>query len=492
MNLERVALNQTRLRTPGLRLDAKGVALGAKGLVLLPSLDRLVGFLSLYTASASLADVLPSLAIDVVKSKLGAREVALSFAAETSERMDRAAELVRLCGGYAFTGTQRHFVQYRDAASPFGYDLGEMRASDSALSLSHTSFTQDYQIERRIDLAALLLKLEPRVAPETLAEAGARWICAESGLGPALIHYFVRSSVAADVGVCEWPPASELEPAPIRRYLFRVPALPERMAPLLGSTPGLTVFVPSGPGTAVELGWRHPINLRACPVFPDSGLVLIRAPGRPALRVDNLPALGPVVAFARVALEGGAAAPTPGVARQLDSIGLAVRLTPDPRPLAGVTATLVDDLALLRMIAYRVGRSTLRDTHVAFTDIGALLICERGIEAVPVGEFFTQIHRQLFVSAGHCVTPAVDPEVLFTALGSPDAYVFLHRDGRRIGVARSAFVPLQTALLDAHAWSGLTAEQVAAELDTPIATVALDPPGFRPMRDVARVDSEDA
>ena len=39
--LERIALHQTRLHTPGLGLDAKGVALGSKGLVLLPSIDRL-------------------------------------------------------------------------------------------------------------------------------------------------------------------------------------------------------------------------------------------------------------------------------------------------------------------------------------------------------------------------------------------------------------------------------------------------------------------
>jgi hypothetical protein len=37
--LERVAVHQTRLRTPGLGLDARGVALGGKGVVLLPSID---------------------------------------------------------------------------------------------------------------------------------------------------------------------------------------------------------------------------------------------------------------------------------------------------------------------------------------------------------------------------------------------------------------------------------------------------------------------
>ena len=32
-----------------------------------------------------------------------------------------------------------------------------------------------------------------------------------------------------------------------------------------------------------------------------------------------------------------------------------------------------------------------------------------GIEGIPVGEFFRQLHPQLFVSAGYAPVPAVDP-----------------------------------------------------------------------------------
>src|SRR5512132_897357 len=100
--LERIALHQTRLRTPGLGLEAKGVALGAKGLVLLPSLDRLVAWLSVYTREHSLEDLSPSLELRLVRSKLGTREITLSFAAESSDRMDRISETARLVGGFTF------------------------------------------------------------------------------------------------------------------------------------------------------------------------------------------------------------------------------------------------------------------------------------------------------------------------------------------------------------------------------------------------------
>src|SRR5580704_1669487 len=149
---ERIALHQTRLRTPGLGLDAKGVALGTKGLVLLPSLDRLVALLSLYTREHSLEDLTPSLEIHLVRSKLGTREITFVFAAESSDRMDRIAETARLVGGFTFTGTSRHFVQYRDASAPFGYDTGELLSTEAAIVLYHDRFSQTYDVERDIQL----------------------------------------------------------------------------------------------------------------------------------------------------------------------------------------------------------------------------------------------------------------------------------------------------------------------------------------------------
>ncbi len=115
----------------------RGSRLGAKGLVLLPSLDRLVAWLSVYTRERSLEDLLPSLQINLVRSKLGTREIALELAAESSDRMDRIADVARLVGGFTFTGTSRHFVQYRDLAAPFGYDALDLLATDAQLALYH-------------------------------------------------------------------------------------------------------------------------------------------------------------------------------------------------------------------------------------------------------------------------------------------------------------------------------------------------------------------
>ena len=145
--LERIAVHQTRLKVPGLGLDSRGVALGAKGLVLLPAIDRLIAFLAVYTEQQSLGALGDSLRVDILKSRLGTREVALSFDAGASDRMDRVADVARLAGGFTFTGTSRHFVQYRDAAAPFGYDAPEISATDAALALYNNAFSQSYEIE---------------------------------------------------------------------------------------------------------------------------------------------------------------------------------------------------------------------------------------------------------------------------------------------------------------------------------------------------------
>jgi hypothetical protein len=487
--LERIALHQTRLRTPGLGLDAKGVALGAKGLVLLPSLDRLVAWLSVYTRDRSLEDLLPSLEIHLVRSKLGTREIALEIAAESSDRMDRVADVARLVGGFTFTGTSRHFVQYRDAGAPFGYDAPDLLATDARLALYHERFTQLYEVERAVEVKALLLRLMPQVDPATAEDAGPRWIVAEQGIGPALVHYFVRSRVEGEVTVGEWPPASAFDEEPVRRYVLRVPELPARMRPLVRETPGITAFLPAGPGIAVQIGYRHPVSLRACPVFDPNGLVLVRGGGEEPWSLQRVPPLGDLRAFARVELRGEdrplisvatSTAPPP-------EVRVTLRLLPSPAPWRGVTASWIDraQLPLLRRLAYALPRSTIARTTVAITESGVFLRSPGGIEAIPLGTFFVEMHPSLFVPAGYEVMPAVAPDVLHRALGSPVGKVlFLSATGRTIGVPEEAFVPLETAILEAPAWEPAIALEIERTLDEATIDIQPGPLGAFPLSGV--------
>jgi len=481
--LERIALHQTRLRTPGLGLEGKGVALGAKGLVLLPSLDRLVAWLSVYTREHSLEDLMHSLVIEIVQSKLGTKEITLSFAAESSDRMDRVAETARLVGGFTFTGTSRHFVQYRDAAAPFGYDATQLISTDAALVLYHDRFTQVYGVEKTVGLKSLLLRLMPHVDPATIQDNGQRFIIAEQGLGPALIHYFVRSRVEGEVAVGEWPPESSFDEGPVRRYVMRVPELPKRMRPLMAGTPGITTFLPAGPGVAVEMGYRHPVALRACPVFEPQGLVLIRGRGDEPWTLEKMPQMGDLRAFARVELrnEQGADALKAIATKLPEPVRVPLRVVPSPNPWKNVTATWIPpaQLSLLRRIAYALPHQTILRTQIALTEKGAFLRSSHGIEAIPLGTFFVEFHPNLFIPAGYDVTPAVAPEVLYRALGASASQVlFIDSGARAIAVEESAFSPLESALLEAQAWEPLVADAITRALEEQPVDLKLEPLGM--------------
>src|SRR5262249_53956648 len=155
------------------------------------------------------------------------------------------------------------------------------------------------------------------------------------------------------VGIAEWPAASSFDDAPVTRYVFHVPAVPDRMLPLLSSTPGLGVYVPAAPGAAVEVGVRHPGNLRACPVFNEAGLVRFGGRGLEPLELPKPPALGDVSAFARVELKKGAlTARVDSSARDPNAISLAIalRLVPTSEPWRSVTASWIrrEELPILR------------------------------------------------------------------------------------------------------------------------------------------------
>jgi hypothetical protein len=180
-----------------------------------------------------------------------------------------------------------------------------------------------------------------------------------------------------------------------------------------------------------------------------------------------------------------------GRATKADSVAVPLRLAPDSDPWRDISATRVDasQLGLLRQLAYRLGARTLQETRIAFTQHGAFLLRDQGIESIPVGDFYRRVHPRIYVTAGYAPIPAVAPEVLHRAFGSPSAeLVFLHKSGERIGVQDAAFVPLEEALIDAQSWSGTTHETVLATLTNELPELSLESPGFRPMRDVETPD----
>jgi hypothetical protein len=258
------------------------------------------------------------------------------------------------------------------------------------------------------------------------------------------------------------------------------------MLPLLSRTPGLTAYVPVTPGAAVEVGFRHPIALEACPVFHDSGLVLFRGRGEPALELDRLPALGDARALGRAALSE--LVPRTGAGRDgSPNLGVRLALEPDTSPPTTAGAILVppDELPLLRRLAYLLGAETIRSTKIAITEHGAFVMRDEGVEALPVGTFFRRIHPSVFIPSGWRVVPRVSPEVVFQALGSPgDRAVFFWTNGAAAALPLSGFVPLEAALVEGHAWAPLGAMALENPFAEQVPTVWLDALGIHPLKGV--------
>lgn len=145
-----------------------------------------------------------------------------------------------------------------------------------------------------------------------------------------------------------------------------------------------------------------------------------------------------------------------------------------------MTATWIrpEQISLLRRIAYALPHQTILRTQIALTQRGAFLRSNQGIEAVPLGMFFVEIHSNLYIPAGYDVTPAVAPEVLYRALGASATQVlFIDTGARAIAVEESAFSPLETALLEAQAWEPLVADAIQHALEEAPVDLKLEPLG---------------
>lgn len=435
--------------------------LGHKGAVLFPSLDRLVAFLRAYGEEGSLDELLPSLSLRRVITPLKTREILLICSAESSYRMDRIASVAKLAGGLVFTGTARHFVKYRDASSPLGYDLEELLDERADIVLYHDSFRQAYDFEREIGFRNLVMKLEPvREPPSDRALPTRLFVTAEVGVGGALVGYLFRWQVRARAAFAEWPSESAFEDVTRRLYLFDIEDAPRRIVKLMMALPGVHVFAPIGATFAVELGFRHPIALESCQsLFDDETLTLFRGDGFVVI-VDPAPPFAPVRSLVRnrLVLEtvtgpsaaGGGARSGKPVAGDL-SFELPLKLDTTMAPWRNVVATVIpgEQREWLARMLYALPPRTLSTLRMAIADDRVYLLDKNGIEGVPLGVFYSEIAERIYVPSGMTLVPAVAPAVLSDLVADGrGGHVFFEPESEvpRV-VAAGAFGPVSRQVL---------------------------------------------
>lgn len=421
--LSRVALQQNRFRTPGLAVDPRGVVLSDNGLLLFASLERAVSFLRAYSHASSLDELVPSMRILQLSTRLKTRELAITFAADSTARMDRMAGVARLAQGMVFVGTQTHFVKYRDAGSPLGYDVSETLSVAGDLALYHDAFEQAYKIERTLSLKDILLTLSPESRPTPVATAHPLLhVTAEAGLGPAVLRYLARAKAVGTVSYVEWPSQSSFDDAPRRVFLFTLTQPAPRFVALFKSLPGVRVFVPYAPNLAVEIDRRHPISLESCrTVFDEDSLVLFRRDGVDTVSPFTRGAPIETIVRADVLEESASTLSAGAVGAELPSFTVPIRVRPSSEPISTPTAIVVphEQRAWLLKLLYLLPAESLRSIRMAISNESTFVTSERGVEALPVGTHFHEIAANVFVPSGWAVEPPLEKSVLLSLLALP-------------------------------------------------------------------------
>ncbi len=450
--IERVAQHQSRFRTPGLSPDARGVALGPLGVVLVPSIERLVALLRAAGEEGALDELLDSLRIVQVISPLRTRELVVEVQSGTSHRMDRLAALARLVGAMVFTGSGRHYVKYRDAQAPFGYDIAELLPDPGDFGLYHDRFAQTYRTDRVLPLRDLLLRLAPVSVPRARAEIPrSLYALVRTGLGDAVVGYLARWSVSARVAVVEWPRGGT-SAAIDKAWLLQLQQPAPRFVQLLRALPGVTLFVPDGDRCAVEFGHRHPVPLGSCaPLFGSEELVLFRAGGEGPVALAQRPPLVDVQTV--TSLLAQSANPTENV-RALSVTGtfsLPLKLVPSGSPPRRVTAAIIPLEAqdtLGRILAV-LPPTLLGKVSVAFTERSIYLLGQDAAHAIPLGVMYEDLGDHVYVPLGWSLSPPIPSDVLRQLSRAPgDMLLFVTGGARPLtAIPQSGFVAAARVLL---------------------------------------------
>jgi hypothetical protein len=469
MSLEPVSLGQGRTHCPGLAADERGVVMGRRLAIFFPDVARAVGFFRAYTREVSLDEILASLHIKEALSERGGRELMVRFEVQGSYAADRAAHAGRLHRGRPFTGTEQHYVPFRDRRSPLGYDLSgteDLVADTRDLVLYGEAGPDRRTLGRSIELKDLILGLAPRPLSQQERDTetnDALVIRCEQGLSTMLCRYLWSRQIRATVTSAISGRRSLFSGRPREVQLVRCEALPHHVASLLAKTPGLRVFVPTQQHLLVEWGFRHPIALESCgAAFPTDETVLFyghavdterRGTGiTERLHVEqDAVDIRDLVEVSVRGRDGVIPPPELTGVQGIETLDVELKLARLPRGGASTTALLIelDRLPWFQKLVYLLPAAVLRAYEAVITDRYIIVVNRRGVHGIPFGAPMTEIHPQIFCPVGMGLLPRVDYDLLREHLQiRPDQNLtFFPEQGMPFAVAIGALKPLSRAVV---------------------------------------------
>jgi hypothetical protein len=465
--LEHVALQQERFRLPGLRADGRGIAIGEQGLLRFGTLTQVVGFFRAFSEEQSLDHLLPTLRIVKARSRVQGVELLVVFATQGSHMMDRAAAIARLLRGEAFTGRAPHYVRYRDAGSPFGYDVQRLAAAREGVTLYQQTGELGFLEEGELAFRGLLLSLTLTRRRGEPPGAGSLFLRVPLGLRVPVQRFLWERQIAAGVAELVREAGGRFDRAE-RFFLFRIEGFPQRLVPLFGGLPGVELYHQRRNNVFVQRGYEHPFALESCRKALEEERLFFFSGARDAVdMVEGEPVFVDIEALKGVDLQDPALRPEReaqllqrgqippqgwSMERVQEILHYPVHMIPRPSAPDGAVALFLhtaQELAWLKRLVYAMPATALESYRMALTDHGCVILNRQGIELIPIGLRLREVFNRVFIPEDKQLSPPLSYEQLQVHLGLKGgrAYLMPHGLQRAFWVEEGALRPLASYLL---------------------------------------------
>jgi len=251
-------------------------------------------------------------------------------------------------------------------------------------------------------------------------------------------------------------------------FLFHVPDMPARLFPLFEQMPGVEIYHTYGRNIFVQRGWRHPFALENCRRFFRDNTLYFFSGSRDAVetvlaeRIDmiDIEHFKAQQFRAAVAPKGGLVqdlSGQPDATMQGQPVGEAliyrVDLVPTPAMLMSpVTAALIEsprELAWLKRIVFSLPRTALETYKAAFTNRGALIVNDKGIELMPLGIPLKEAFPKVYIPSHMRFSPPLSQDNMTQMLGIQPGrlYILPHGMAHAFEVEEGMLRSLDTYLL---------------------------------------------
>lgn len=385
-----------------------------------------------------------------------------SEAGRRAQIYDAAAAAAGLNDGLLYIGSERAFIQYRDAHAPRGYDAHEVMLPKGEewyfVNRSGTAVIKPAEVVEE-QLPDLLLRIPAQEARKTDLPEGA-FVLAPSPLYRLLARYFRNHSLAYRVGQLAAASGETLvlfEIWPRRDARASVP-IPAFILSYLRSLPQCAVLIEAGAhsGRRFLVEWRHqyPCALRhVSEFFPENSLLLLTSEAAYAsMCLAPAPTLFEAEALTAVQAPHLTTSQwQPRADPQELPLTVPLRLSQDHGPMPRTAALILsaEETAWMRALLYRLPGEAFQGCTLCLGQKQSVLVSEEApLPGIPFGIPLRRVlGSQLFIPLRMRFVPELPWALLAEALQlKDDVFTFITAE-TCLEAPRAGFMPLSKVLM---------------------------------------------